>query len=154
MQSYDSRTLSSASSPTTSKALFTLSAHDKAVSALDYSSLVPGLLVTGGTDDIVKLWNLSPSSAPEDRKISMLASRDLGVGKVFAATFCPDEPATIAVAGSKGGLQVWDTTTNPAVRRAFGDKIRALGRDLERQRSGLVSVAKDDEASDAEGEED
>lgn len=60
----------------------------------------------------------------------------------------------VAVAGSKGGLQVWDTTTNAGVRKAFGDKIRALGRDTERQRAGIVTLAKDDEEDDSGAGED
>jgi hypothetical protein len=49
---------------------------------------------------------------------------------------------------------VWDTTTNAGVRKAFGDKIRALGRDTERQRAGIVTLAKDDEEDDSGAGED
>ena len=90
VQSFDARTLST--TPTalsSSKPLWTLSAHDKAVSALDYSKHVRGFLVTGGTDKTVKLWNtLDGSKADGDIKISLVASRDLGVVRFSQSRTC------------------------------------------------------------------
>ena len=55
----------------------------------------------------------------------MVVSRDLGVGKVFSTTFAPDQEVgfRLAVAGSKGAVQIWDTSTNAAVRAAFANKV-------------------------------
>lgn len=88
VQSFDSRTLSTTpTSTTSSKALWTLSAHDKAVSALDYSQHVRGFLVTGGTDKTVKLWNtLDGGKADGEVKISLVASRDLGVVRLLSSS--------------------------------------------------------------------
>ena len=93
-------------------------------------------------------------------------------GKVFSASFCPDDPTTLAVAGSKANLQIWDTATcvfpspfrpsrpspsrtdartscpsrsNPGIRTVFGDRLRALGKDLNKSGAGIVGVADDDE---------
>lgn len=64
VESYDSRNMSR---------LWTLAAHDKAVTSLDYSDLVNGYLVTGSADHTVKLWQVEPGN------ISCLTSRDLGL---------------------------------------------------------------------------
>jgi periodic tryptophan protein 1 len=56
--------------------LWMLDAHQKAVSSLDYCPGFEGMLVTGGTDKIVKLWNVGTG---EKATISLVASRDLGV---------------------------------------------------------------------------
>jgi periodic tryptophan protein 1 len=73
---FDARTLPTdlkAASP----ARFTLMAHDGAVSALDVNPHIKGCLVTGGTDKLVKIWNITENG--DRRDISMVTSRDLGV---------------------------------------------------------------------------
>ncbi|KAI8914284.1 WD40-repeat-containing domain protein, partial [Gorgonomyces haynaldii] len=52
--------------------VFTLHAHDDAVSALDVSPHLPGCLVTGSADKTVKIWNI------KDDKPTNLVSRDIG----------------------------------------------------------------------------
>ncbi|GAA5941813.1 WD40 repeat domain-containing protein [Sporobolomyces koalae] len=153
VQSYDSRMLSTASSASQvarGKSLWTLAAHDGSVSSLDVNSMVKGFMVTGGTDNMVKVWNLEDTKAGK-RNISLVTARDLGVGKVFSASFCPDDPTTLAVAGSKANLQLWDTSTNPGVRTVFGDRLKALGKDLTKTGAGVVGLADEgdeDEYSD------
>ncbi|KAM0754017.1 WD40 repeat-like protein [Meredithblackwellia eburnea MCA 4105] len=151
VQAYDSRNLSSSKTPTASQALWTLSAHDASVSSLEINPKLKGCVVTGGTDNVVKVWNVEEQQGGK-RNISLVTSRDLGVGKVFSASFCPDDATTLAVAGSKANLQIWDLATNPGVRSVFGDRLKALGKDLTKQGSGLISVQDEDE--DTEGEDD
>ncbi|EGG09780.1 uncharacterized protein MELLADRAFT_34179 [Melampsora larici-populina 98AG31] len=149
IQSYDSRMLPKFGNKATdvqdrSKALWTLSAHDSSVSALDISSTIPGLMVTGGVDKMVKVWNIDQKEGKPS--LSMVTSRDLGVGKVFSVSFCPDEPATIAVAGSKASVQIWDLTTNNGVRSGFRDRLKQFTNfnvDEERTvgKGGVISVA-------------
>lgn len=88
MLNFDARTL-----PTDLKAAspsrFTLSAHDGAASALDVSPLIRGCLVTGGTDKLVKVWNVDQSEGGKP-SVSMVASRDLDVVRVmrFSTLVC------------------------------------------------------------------
>lgn len=111
------------------KELWTLDAHDGPVAALDVNEFIPGCIVTGGVDKLTKVWsvNTTPSSGgPGKGGISLVASRDYGVGKVFSTLFSPDDPTTLALAGSTAKLQVWDAFTNAGFRRTFGDRLRAL----------------------------
>ena len=72
-------------------------------------------------------------------------------GKVFSATFSPDDPLTVAAAGSKGTLQIWDVGTNAGVRKTFSHKLAEAGRELkEKTGSGLVGLVDDDEGSEDE----
>ena len=105
--------------PADSKPIWKLQAHDQSVSSFDVNSIVPGFLATGSTDKEVKLWDVQPSGP------SMVVSRNLGVGKVFSTKFASDPEVgfRLAVAGSKGSMQIWDTSTNAAVRRIFADKV-------------------------------
>ncbi|KAG1801171.1 transductin family protein/WD-40 repeat family protein [Suillus variegatus] len=137
-----------------SPARFTLSAHDGAVSALDVSPLLRGCICTGGTDKLVKVWNVDQTAGGKP-VVSMVASRDMEVGKVFSAVFSPDDPLTIAAAGSRAKLQIWDVGANSGARRAFASKLSEAGRVLkEKEGGGLVGLVDDDEASEDEGDED
>ncbi|KAF2436650.1 WD40 repeat-like protein, partial [Tothia fuscella] len=131
------------------KPLWTLQAHNESISTFDINPIIPGYLVTGSTDKEVKLWNIQ-STGP-----SMVVSRNLGVGKVFATSFAPDDEVgfRLAVAGSKGDVQVWDTSTNAAVRRIFAERIRGgVGVAGEQVKERVVSVV-DVESESDEGEE-
>lgn len=143
---FDVRTTSK--DPAASKTVWKLQAHDESVSSFDLNPVIPGFLATGSTDRTVKLWNISPEGP------SLVVSRDFDVGKVFSTSFGPDKEVAfrLAVAGSKGTVSIWDTSTNPGVRKAFGQKVpnkpAADGEVADR----LVGVV-DDESSSSEEEE-
>ncbi|PFH52951.1 hypothetical protein AMATHDRAFT_1683 [Amanita thiersii Skay4041] len=154
---FDARTLpSDLSKP--SPARFTLSAHNGAASALDVNPNIKGCLLTGGTDKLVKVWNITDEteSGTGKRNVSMVTSRDLGVGKVFSAMFSPDDPLTVAAAGSKAKLQVWDVGANAGARKAFGSKIAQAGKALKEKANdgdGIIGVESDDEDGSEDNEE-
>ncbi len=143
---YDIRNASS--DPSASKAVWKLQAHDEAVSSLDLNTVIPGFMATGSSDKTVKLWNIGAEGP------SMVVSRNFEVGRVFATTFGPDPEVAfrLAVAGSKGTMTVWDTSTNPGVRKSFGQKVptRADGADREDR---LVGVQDDSDESSSDEED-
>ncbi|KAI0576955.1 WD40 repeat protein [Pyrenophora tritici-repentis] len=139
--------------PSASKPVWVLQAHDESISSFDINPVIPGYLVTGSTDKQVKLWNI------QDNGPSMVVSRDLGVGRVFSTSFAPDKEVgfRLAVAGSKGAVQIWDTSTNGAVRAAFANKVPAIRGDGKERLVGLDEQDTDSDTdegeSDEEGEE-
>ena len=138
---HDARSSTSSSA----KPVWTLQAHDGAVSSFDINPTVPGFLATGSDDKTVKLWNV------QQNKPSMVVSRNLDVGRVFSTRFAPDPEVSfrLAVAGSRGQLQVWDTSTNAAVRRAFADRTSIP---LTETKERFVGVVNDgDESDDDDG---
>ncbi|KAF7327945.1 WD-REPEATS-REGION domain-containing protein [Mycena kentingensis (nom. inval.)] len=147
---FDVRTMSSSIS-TPSPARFTVSAHDGAACALDVNTNIRGCIATGGNDKLVKVWNVQEENGKQN--VSLVTSRDLGVGKVFSVAFSPDDPLTIAAAGSKAKLQLWDVGANQGARKAFGAKLREAGKVLRERaegQGGVVGLVEDDEESDAE----
>lgn len=132
--------------PASSKPVWILQAHDESVSSFDINPTIPGFIATGSTDKQVKLWNIQ-SEGP-----TMVVSRNLDVGKVFSTVFAPDAEVSfrLAVAGSKGVVQIWDTSTNSAVRRAFANKGRFTEGEEIKER--LVGVQADDDESEEEEE--
>lgn len=137
-----------ATDPGAAKPVWTLQAHDSSVSSFDVNAHIPGFLVTGSTDKTVKLWNVA------DNKPNMVVSRKMEVGKIFSATFAPDQEVSfrLAVAGSKGNVQIWDTSTNGPVRRAFSARLGQSGAETEPVRERILSVAQDNNGdSDDEG---
>lgn len=128
-----------------SKPIWKLQAHDQSVSSFDVNAIIPGFLATGSTDKEVKLWNILPSGP------SLVVSRNLGVGKVFSTHFAPDPEVAfrLAVAGSKGSMQIWDTSTNAAVRRIFADKMAPDGEVQADEK--IIGVEEDSSDSEDEG---
>ncbi|OXG12739.1 periodic tryptophan protein 1 [Cryptococcus neoformans Tu401-1] len=171
--SYDSRVLSSSKSSsrttgsskssgflTAAQPKFTLSAHDGPASALDINPHIRGCILTAGMDKTVKIWNVQDEESEgipgRKREINLATSRDLGLGRVFAARWSPDPetPLTVAAAGSKATLQVWDVASNPGARKAFGERLRRHGRELGEIKKGGGIVAVDGgEEEESEGEE-
>ncbi|MCJ1411583.1 hypothetical protein MMC19_005673 [Ptychographa xylographoides] len=129
------------STPEASSPVWKLHAHDESISSFDINPIIPGFLVTGSTDKEVKLWNVQPSGP------SMVVSRNIGVGKVFSTTFAPDAEVgfRLAVAGSKGAVQVWDTSTNAAIRRAFANRVAPTEGEVTERLIGVDEDSNDSE---------
>ena len=132
-----------------SKPVWTLQAHDGAVSGFDVNATVPDFLATGSDDKQVKLWNA------RDNRPNMVVSRNLDVGRVFSAQFAPDAEVgfRLSVAGSSGGLQVWDTSTNAAVRKAFSGRVKMPEGEV-KERMVRVNDDGSDEDDDDDDDED
>lgn len=73
-------------------------------------------------------------------------------GKVFSVAWSPDDSLTLAAAGSKARVQVWDVGANAGARKALSSKLAEAGRTVkERTSGGVIGVASDDE--DSSGDE-
>ena len=159
-----------------SPARFTIAAHDGAACALDVNTHIRGCLATAGTDKMVKIWNVQgDSETGGKRQVSLVAGRDLGLvrtfnvfiigykrvcssnsqGEVFSAVWSPDDPLTLAAAGSKAKLQIWDVGANFGARKAFGTRLAEAGRALKEKKSGgVISVADDEEDEGGDSDDD
>ena len=131
--------------PDSSKSIWTLQAHSNSISSFDVNNTIPGFLVTGSSDKSVKLWNV------EDSGPTLVATRNLDVGRVFSTTFAPDNAVAfrLAVGGSKGNMQIWDTSTNAAVRQTFANKV-PMEEGPEKQER-VIAVNEDSSDSEDEG---
>ncbi|WFD04091.1 rRNA-processing protein [Malassezia obtusa] len=148
VQGFDARMLSP--TLTHDAAQYTLVAHDGACTALDVSPHLPGCLVTGGTDRQVKVWSVDEADAGKPRSINLVAGRDLDVGKVFTVSFSPNDALTVAVGGSNGKLQLWETLSNAGVRRTFGDRLRQLDAYADRHSAPVAPLQLDEDAARAD----
>lgn len=135
--------------PSASKSVWTLQAHDESVSSFDLNAVIPGFMATGSTDKKVKLWNITPQGP------SLVVARDVDVGKVFSTSFGPDGEVAfrLSVAGSKGTVSVWDTSTNSKVRAAFAQKMPSKLSGPVDVEDKLVGVVDDESSSDDDDEE-
>lgn len=76
-------------------------------------------------------------------------------GKVFSTVWSPDDPLTLAAAGSQAKLHVWDVGANAGVRKALSTKLAEAGRVLkEKSGGGVIGVTSDDEDSSGGEEQD
>lgn len=137
------------SNPTASKPVWILQAHDESISSFDLNPIVPGFMATGSTDKQVKLWNIQASGP------TMVVSRNLDVGKVFSVVFAPDEEVgfRLAVAGSKGNLICWDTSTNAAVRKAFANRVTPVEGEIKERLVGVEQDSSDSGEDEGNGRE-
>ena len=70
-------------------------------------------------------------------------------GEVFSAVWSPDDPLTLAAAGSKAKMQIWDVGATFGARKVFGPRLAEAGRTLrEKKTGGVIGVADDEEDSD------
>jgi len=73
-------------------------------------------------------------------------------GKIFTTRFSPDPetPLTLAAAGSKATVQIWDVASNLGARKAFGDRLKKYGRELGAMKKGggVIGIEDVDEEED------
>lgn len=75
-------------------------------------------------------------------------------GEVFSAVWSPDDPLTLAAAGSKAKLQIWDVGASFGARKAFGARLAETGRALKDKKSGGVIGVADDEEDEGDDSDD
>lgn len=74
---------------------------------------------------------------------------------MFSTRWSPDDPLTVAAAGSSGSVQVWDVGSNGGARNVFAHKLQAAGHRLkEKEGRGLVTVHDEGEEGGESGWED
>lgn len=104
------------------KALFTISAHEEAVSSLDISPFIPGMLITGSSDKTLKVWDIG-SGVP-----TLVSKKEFeDSGRVFGSQFCVDSPYCVAIGGSKGNLIIWNFTDTLEIRQTFQGRTGKSG---------------------------
>ncbi|KAG8895052.1 hypothetical protein FRB99_000793 [Tulasnella sp. 403] len=146
---YDARTLSS-DLKVSSNPLFTLQADDGAASAMDVNAHVRGCIATGGSDGLVKVWDINENQGKPG--VTCVVSRNLEVGQVFTVAWSPDDPLTLTAGGSQGKLQVWDVAANKHARKALESKLPQR-QWKERDNGGVVGLV-DDSGDESDEEED
>jgi len=78
----------------------------------------------------------------------------LNQGEIFSAVWSPDDPLTLAAAGSKAKMQIWDVGANFGARKVFGPRLAEAGRTLrEKTAGGVIGIVDDAEDSD-DGDDD
>lgn len=95
-----------------------LDAHPKSVTCLDFCSVDSSgnsIFLTASADKSLKIWSLDPSSTT----FNCLLSREMGVGKIFAAGFLPDAPLIVAAGGNRGNVNMWNLKKEDVIKSYF-----------------------------------
>ena len=102
-----------------SEALALLDAHPKSATCIDFCAVdVNGgasLFLTASADKSLKIWSIDSSSTA----FNCLLSKDMGVGKIFAAGFLPDAPLIIGAAGNRGNVNMWNLKKEDVIKSYF-----------------------------------
>lgn len=100
------------------ESLAVLDAHAKSVTCIDFCGVdVNGssLFLTASADKSIKIWSIDPSST----KFNCLISKEMAVGKIFAAGFLPDAPLIIGAAGNRGNVNMWNLKKEDVIKSYF-----------------------------------
>ena len=72
--------------------------------------------------------------------------------------FSPDDPLTVAAAGSKAKVKVWDVGANGGAHKVFSGKLANAGKALKEKETkrgdGVVGVVEDAEDSESDDGDD
>lgn len=123
------------------EALFSFQAHDSTVSGISFSAKVPGMLSTCSVDKTVRVWDVntatkkgkkSKKSKKDDEGVAkvtgepkMVAYKSMNVGKLFTIEYSADEMYTMATAGDKGMVAVWESDELGAIEAYFKERTTA-----------------------------
>ncbi|KAF8340434.1 WD40-repeat-containing domain protein [Cantharellus anzutake] len=151
VRNFDARTLSGKMD---SAPRFNIAAHHGSALGLDVNPHLRGCIATGGHDEIVKVWDVKTNATTQELDVSMVASKELGVGKAFSVTWSPDDPLTLAAGGSTGKLQVWDVSTSKDAFRTFKSKLYEAGKEIELRIGKSEVIGVDDDDDDDENDDD
>lgn len=100
-------------------------AHMGAATSFSVSSEIPGMLVSGGVDKLVKVWDLSTISS--GKAAELVYQKPSRAGALFTLSLCPisgedsnASPFVIAFGGAKGSLLISDLAVeSDEVRKRF-----------------------------------
>lgn len=125
--------------------VFTLEAHDAAITSMAFSPGLPGCLVTADVEQTLKMWDISGG------KPTLVHGRELNTGPIYTVGFAPESPFVMAAGGHQRGLKIIDWSENSAVRRHFGRRNpEAASRgEAKAQRRAEEAAAGDGEAREA-----
>lgn len=101
-----------------SEALALLDAHAKSTTCLDFCSIDSNgnsIFLTASAEKSVKIWSIDSAST----SFNCLLSREMGVGKIFAAGFLPDAPLIVGAAGNRGNVNMWNLKKEDVIKSFF-----------------------------------
>ncbi|XP_071941448.1 periodic tryptophan protein 1 homolog [Antedon mediterranea] len=95
------------------KPLFTLQAHEKAVTGLALSTEPQHCLTTVSADHYVKVWDIT------DNKPALVISKDMKMNIINCIGSNPNSPTVLALGGENDGVRLLDLRTLPEVYKRF-----------------------------------
>uniref|UniRef100_A0A2N9EWD9 Uncharacterized protein n=1 Tax=Fagus sylvatica TaxID=28930 RepID=A0A2N9EWD9_FAGSY len=92
--------------------------HKGPVLGLAWNKEYRNILASASGDKRVKIWDVATG------KCNITMEHHTDKGAVFSVSFSEDSPFLLAIGGSKGSLEVWDTLSDAGIQRRFGNYIK------------------------------
>jgi ribosome assembly protein RRB1 len=89
----------------TKKSQLKIKAHDKDVNVADWNAIAKHLIVTGGDDALVKVWDLRMCKNNNSEELLCFNWHNEPITSI---AFQPNEESVIAVASEDNRLSIWD----------------------------------------------
>jgi len=96
--------------------VFTVNAHDNAVTGISLSSQLPNCLVSVSSDKNLKVWDYT------DNKPTCVTSRNMKMGHLNFVMGCPDNSFIFGAGGEKDGLRMFNLASNSSGKDHFANR--------------------------------
>ncbi|CAM9261042.1 unnamed protein product, partial [Scytosiphon promiscuus] len=97
--------------------VYSFTAHEKGVSAISFTPLVPGMLATCSEDKTVRVWDV-------DAEVPLqVSSKAMAVGRLFSLQYDASTAFLLATAGSKGHVALWHSDEDEAISARFSGRV-------------------------------
>ncbi|OQR66267.1 periodic tryptophan protein 1-like [Tropilaelaps mercedesae] len=131
--------------------VFTLAAHEKSVTCMTLSNFCVGLMVTGGPDELVKVWDVEDKAQPR-----FVLETSLGIGELLSMEASVDHPFVVAVGGDEGeqNVRIFDLVKKfPAQMESFkGKRLMKVVDTIENRKTNAQLKAKVEEENGGAGD--
>eukprot|EP00903_Cladosiphon_okamuranus_P013694 g12751.t1 len=97
--------------------VYSFTAHEKGVSAISFTPLVPGMLATCSEDKTVRVWDVDAETPLQ------VASKAMAVGRLFSLQYDASTAFLLATAGSKGHVALWHSDEDEAISARFSGRV-------------------------------
>lgn len=123
--------------------VFTLHAHDQAVTGIALSTEMQHCLTTVSSDKSLKLWSY------KDGKPANILSRDMKMGNINFLCNCPDVSLLYAIGGEEDGLRTLNLMETTQGKQHFTNRSSVSNKKNKGAEKTPSSTATDDVAMDA-----
>ncbi|CAM9921529.1 unnamed protein product, partial [Laminaria digitata] len=94
--------------------VYSFTAHEKGVSSVSFTPLVPGMLATCSEDKTVRVWDVDADVPLQ------VSSKAMAVGRLFSLQYDASSAFLLATAGSKGHVALWHSDEDEAISTRYG----------------------------------
>lgn len=92
-------------------------------SDISYNPKIPGMMITCAIDKTIAIWDTLNVGNISDFKPVACGSKEMNVGKLYAANFYPSSAWLLGCGGGGNELALWDISSEAVFQKRFGERL-------------------------------